>query len=116
MWLVTAGMMLIFAGMLLPLLGVDIKTMRWIFAAGALINVAGRLFSPYKGDSLRVRRLHRIESWSGIFFCVGAFFLFYPGAGPSDWLAFTLAGGAIVIYTSIMIPRVAASEARKKQK
>ena len=36
--------------------------------------------------------------------------MFYEAAGPRDWIAFTLAGGAIQIYTSIMIPRTIAKE------
>ncbi len=104
-WLADAGMLLIAVALLLPLLTIDVKIARWIYSAGALITLAGRLLSPYKGTSTRVKRLHRIQAWSAIFFCVSAFFMFYPGAGAADWLAFTLAGGAIVIYTSIMIPR-----------
>ncbi len=34
--------------------------------------------------------------------------MWYEGARPMDWLAFTLAGGVLQIYTSIMIPREAA--------
>lgn len=78
---------------------------RYLYTAGAVILVVCRLFSPYKGSVLRVKRLYRIETWSSIFFCVGAFFLFYNPDTTRDWLAFTLAGGAIQIYTSIMIPR-----------
>ncbi|MBO5780475.1 MAG: hypothetical protein J6R27_05175 [Muribaculaceae bacterium] len=76
----------------------------WLYAAGALLLLVARLFSQYKGSVERVRRLSRIECWSAIFFCVGAFFLFYDKTSARDWLAFTLAGGAIQIFTSIMIP------------
>lgn len=115
---INGGMILIAIGILLPLISIDIKTARWIYAAGALTTLLGRIFTPYKGNSLRVRRLHHIQAWSAIFFCVGAFFMFYPGAGTTDWLAFTLAGGAIVIYSSIMIPLTQSKEAKnhKKQK
>lgn len=109
-WLADAGMILIVVALLLPLLGTNVKIARWIYSAGALITLAGRLLTPYHGDSIRVKRLHRIQAWSAIFFCVSAFFMFYPGAGAADWLAFTLAGGAIVIYTSIMIPLVERKE------
>ena len=104
-WLVTFGLLLIVVGMLLPLLEIPITTTRWIYAAGAVITLVGRIITRYKGDNLRVTRLSRIEIWSSIFFCVATFFMFYPGAGNTDWLAFTLAGGVILIYTSIMIPR-----------
>lgn len=116
LWIVTAGMFLIVIGTLLPLLSgmtrlsgvIGSNWFRYIYAAGAIITVAGRLFTPYRGDNLRLKRLYRIEAWSGIFFCVGAFFLFYDNASLRDWLAFTLAGGCIQGYASFMIPRIAA--------
>ncbi|MCM1021720.1 MAG: hypothetical protein NC343_05635 [Muribaculum sp.] len=103
-WAIDGGLFLIAIGILLPLLKIDITTFRWVYTAGAVLTLVGRILTPYRGSYLRVKRLHRIQTWSGIFFCVGAFFMFYPSAGASDWLAFTLAGAAIVIYTSIMIP------------
>lgn len=117
LWLTDAGLLFIAVGILLPLLSIDLSISRWFYTAGALMALTGRLMTPYRGDSLRVKRLHRIQAWSAIFFCVGAFFMFYPGAGASDWLAFTLAGAAIVIYSSIMIPIAQRKEAgSKKQK
>ena len=106
---VIVGMLLIVAGILIPLFTMSVENplFRYIYAAGALLTLIGRAFSPYKGANLRLKRLVRIEAWASIFFCVGAFFLFYPPHNPvRDTLAFTLAGGAIQIYTSIMIPRV----------
>ncbi len=109
MAMVTAGMLMIALAIVMPMLwGVANPAFRWIYAVGALMLLAGRILGQYKGDNLRLRRLYRIETWSAVFFCVGAFFLFYPpGNNLRDVLAFTLAGGAIQIYTSIMIPRVA---------
>ena len=75
-----------------------------LYSAGALFLLVCRLFSPYRGADVRLRRLHRIENWSALFFCVGAFFMWYPGAAARDWLAFTLAGAAVQIYTSFAIP------------
>ena len=80
-------------------------TYKYIYAAGALIVLTGRLFAPYKGNNVRIKRLFRIETWSAVFFCVAAFFAFYDESMTRNWLAFTLAGGAIQCYTSIMIPR-----------
>ncbi len=75
-----------------------------VYSVGALLLLVVRLFTPYKGSDMRLKRLHRIEAWSALFFCVAAVFLFYPGATLRDWLAFTLAGAAIQIFTSIAIP------------
>lgn len=120
MWVSDCGLLLIAVGILLPLLGIDITISRWFYSAGAILTLVGRLMTPCRETVLRIRRLYRIQSWSAIFFCVGAFFMFYPGAGAADWLAFTMAGAAIVIYTSIMIPlaqrKEAAAQSGKKQK
>lgn len=117
MWVITAGLLLIGAGTLMPLLtmqrGSDL--FRYIYTAGAAIVIIGRLFTPYQGTDLRLKRLVRIEAWSGICFCVAAFFLFYDTVSLRDWLAFTMAGGAIQCYTSFMIPRVAAKADTQSQ-
>ncbi|WP_289159380.1 hypothetical protein [uncultured Muribaculum sp.] len=104
-WVVTAGMVLIVVGVLMPILGYSILVSRWIFCGGAAVNLIGRIFVRYKGENIRIKRLFRLEFWAAVFFCVSGFFQFYSPA-TSDWLAFTLAGGAILVYTSIMIPRL----------
>lgn len=115
--LITAGLLLIVAGTLMPLVtgmscGVWFK---YVYAAGAVVLTAGRMFTPYRGDILRVKRLHRLESWSSIFFCVAAFFLFYDRTSMRDWLAFTIAGGCVQAYASFMIPRVMAKAAKESK-
>lgn len=115
LWMITISMLLIVAGTVLPLFNTGGLLFKYIYATGALLLLIGRLLIPYKGDDFRIKRLYRIETWSAIFFCVAVFFMFYEGAGRTDWLAFTLAGGIIQIYTSIMIPR-AIAKAAKKQK
>lgn len=104
--LVNIGLLLIMAGAAIPIfnMGQTPAMARWIYTAGAAMTLAGRLFSPYTGKAIRVKRLHRIESWSALFFCVAAFFMFYDTSSARDWLAFTLAGGAIQVYASIMLP------------
>lgn len=103
--LITLGMLLICAAIVIPFFaGIDGITYKILYAAGAIMLFVGRIFTQYKGKDLRLKRLYRIETWSAIFFCAAAFFLFYPpGNNMRDVLAFTLAGGAIQIYTSIMI-------------
>jgi Ni,Fe-hydrogenase I cytochrome b subunit len=113
--MITISMLLIVAGTVLPLFNTGGILFKYIYATGALLLLIGRLFTPYKGDDLRIKRLYRIETWSAIFFCVAVFFMFYEGAGRTDWLAFTLAGGIIQIYTSIMIPRAIAKAAQKQK-
>lgn len=86
---------------------------KYVYAAGALLLLVARLFSPFRGSDMRLKRLHRIEAWSAVFFCAAAVFLFYPGASLRDWIAFTLAGAIIQVITSIAIP---AREAKLKGK
>ncbi len=114
-WFATAGLILIFIGTMIMLLKIESEWWRYIYGAGAITLIAGRLMAPYKGDIFRIKRLSRIEFWAAIFFCVAVFFMFYPGAGATDWLAFTLAGGAIQVYTSIMIPIAESRELKKRQ-
>lgn len=97
-------MVLILVGVLLPLLqGPQSELFRYLYAAGAALNLIGRLFDPYKGSNLRVKRLVRIEFWGSLFFCVAAYFMF-ADPDPKNWIVFVLAGGAIMAYSSIMIP------------
>lgn len=109
---IALGLLLIAVGTLIPILNardtayVDMApTFKYIFAAGGAILLIARIFSTYKGKILRLKRLYRIELWSALFFCVGAFFLFYEPDSTRNWIAFTLAGAAIQLYTSFMIPR-----------
>lgn len=117
--LISIGLLLIMAGTLMPLFGImksfssGAETFKYVYAIGAGLLLIGRIFSPYKGDNFRVKRLSRIEFWSALFFCVAVFFMFYNQAGQTDWLAFTLAGGILQIYTSIMIPRTLAKEQKQ---
>lgn len=76
----------------------------YVYSAGALALLLVRLFTPFKGSDMRLKRWYRIESWTAIIFCVGAFFLFYNPHQLRDWLAFTLAGAVLQAITSIAIP------------
>ncbi|WP_297072002.1 hypothetical protein [uncultured Duncaniella sp.] len=104
--LVTVGLLAIMVAAVLPLLRVAQDWARYLYAAGAVILLVGRFVAPaVKNAPVRLRRLLHIEIWTAIIFMVGAVFLFLPSAGAKDWIAFTLAGGFLTLYTSIMIPR-----------
>lgn len=102
------ALLLILLATLVPFFMRDVEwaqaAYRYVFAGGAVLLLIVRLFTPYRGTDLRLKRWHRIESWSAVFFCAAAVFLFYPGAELRDWLAFTLAAAVIQIITSIAIP------------
>lgn len=113
MWIVTIGLLLIVAGTLLPILRVHGQAWKYIYGSGAVVLFMGRLVTSVPTDaSVRVKRLFRLETWSSAFFCVATFFMFYEHAGATDWLAFTLAGGALQVYTAFMIPRTIRKESK----
>ncbi|MDE7473258.1 MAG: hypothetical protein K2M68_06715 [Muribaculaceae bacterium] len=114
--LVTVGLLAIVIATIIPLLnnGFEHPWFRYLYAAGAVMVLAGRLFTPYTGKHPRMKRLARLESWSGIFFCVAAFFMFYEPQSNRDWLAFTLAGGAIQVIVTIISTRVASKTLTQK--
>lgn len=105
------GLLGIAVGTLLPIFNVyspgTVTWWKWVYAGGAALYLIAKFFSPYTGSVPRIKRLYRIESWSAIFFAVAAFFIFYNGNMTRDVWAFTLAGGALLIFTSISIPRAA---------
>lgn len=108
--LTTIGLLLIVVGTALPLLLIEGDYFKYIYATGALLLFVGRLMAPVvpKTWPLRLRRMIRLETWSAIIFIVAVVMMFMPPTlvGARDWIAFTMAGGIIQAYTSIMIPRM----------
>ena len=114
-WIAVAGLLLVFAATALPLLKVSPGIYRWVYASGALLAIAGRACAKSPSADLRVRRLCRLELWAAIMFGAGAAFMFiYPW--QTDWMAFTLAGGAVEVYASLMLPRALRQAASKGKK
>ena len=99
MWLVNIGLLAIVVATALPLLHVGVDVSRFVYAAGAVVLLAGRVLTPATGNvSLRLKRMCRLETWSAIIFIVGAGLLFYPGtAGTGGWIAGARAGGAVLV-------------------
>lgn len=114
------GLLGIAVGTMLPMIGVftspgAVAWWKYVYAGGAACFLVSKFFTPYTGSHPRIKRLMRIESWSAIFFCVAAFFIFYNGAVTRDAWAFTLAGGALLIFTSLSIPRTVNKELRRSE-
>lgn len=105
LWGANIGMLLLLAAGVMPLLRMtDTDWWRWLYAAGAAIVLICRILQPKEAPTMRARRLKRMEFWSGVVWVVGAFFIFYPKAGPTDWLAFFLAGGVLQAWASLAMP------------
>lgn len=114
----TMGLILLAVGLVGPFANLDNTTLtevlKWVFTAGALIYTVARMVNVNDpGDSVRLRRLRRMEMWAGFAFCVAAFFWFYnshrfagfsfSAAVMNDTIMFTLAGALIQIIASWMI-------------
>lgn len=107
-WIFNIGLLLVLAGTALPLLMVDMQAGSYMYCIGAAAAFIGKLIRKVdKSLPLRVRRLMRMELWAALIFCVGGVFRLFPqwAYGPNDWLAFTLAGGVLIVYATLMIPR-----------
>lgn len=89
------------------------KIYPYIYSAGGLLLLVCRLFDGRSSTDMRLKRLYRLDVWVAIIFCVAAFFLFYNPGQLRDWIAFTLAGAVVQIYTSLAIPARENKVARK---
>ncbi len=112
-------MLLVLLAMMAPFLegfiGHSMMWAKWVYACGALVYTVARVVNVNApSDSLRLRRLRRLEFWAGMCFIVGAAFWFYKlqyysgfFAGPiavmRQTVAFTMAGAVIQIVASWMI-------------
>lgn len=115
----SAGLLLVLLAMMAPFaqgfLHVSLMWARWVYAAGAVIYTVARVVNVNAvSDSLRLRRMRRMEFWAGVCFMAGAAFWFYKmqyyigfSAGilavMRQTVAFTMAGAVIQIVASWMI-------------
>lgn len=123
----TVGLIFIAVGLVSPLVSTDNSLLavvcRWIYAAGAIIYTIARMVNVSDPtDSMRLRRLRRMEMWAGFCFIVAAGLWFYNAyrfAGivfslpiMNNTIAFTLAGAIIQVIASWMI----SSQIKKEKK
>lgn len=105
--LVIVGLIMMIVMAVTPLLvnnRFNMEWMRWIFIAGALIVLVGRLIDIYRGPSLRLKRLHVILVFSALLYCASGSMMFIF-QGTNNWIAFLLAGVVVQLYASWMIDR-----------
>lgn len=122
----TIGLIFIAAGLVAPFAAMEnsviVEVCKWVFAVGALIYTIARMINVNDpGDSLRLRRLRRMEMWAGFCFVVASGFWFYNAhrfAGiifslpvMNNTIVFTLAGAMIQVVASWMI----AAQAKKEK-
>jgi hypothetical protein len=109
--MVMIGLFVMVVMALMPLLNVFQPWLKWAFAAGAFIVLAGRAVGAYTGPVLRIRRLHRILMFSALLYCASAAMMFIPDMG-NNWMGFLLAGVLVQMYASWMIDK----EMKKSEK
>ena len=112
-WAGAAGLLVMLAAAVLPLLDVHAEWVRWVFCGGAVVVLLSRLFTPSPGTSVRVRRLHRISIMGAVLYCVSAATLLLPrlstrwalALAGNEWIAFLLAGAVLQLYASVVTDR-----------
>ncbi len=123
------GLTLVAVGLIVPFIAIEntalALAMRIIYAIGAVCYTVARMINVNApGDSSRLRRLRRMEMWSGFCFIIGGVFWFYnahrfsfvPFTLPvmRDTVAFTMAGAVIQVVASWMIASRMKKEASGK--
>lgn len=135
----TFGLILVAVGLAAPFTDLTntsyLTIFKWIFGAGALIFTIARIVGATDpADSMRVRRLRRLEFWAGVSLCIATFFWFYNEHRFADVLSlgygtnaclretiyFTLVGAIIQVLSSFSIARrqkkeAAATDPKKKE-
>lgn len=125
-----AGMILIAAGLLVPLINIYdgslLPICKWVFTAGALMFTGAKSVRTLPSTaSFRLRRLKRLEFWVGICFIIASGFWFYnehkfgnsPYAGSlaiiHDTILFTLSGAVLQLLAAWLIYFRERKEARE---
>lgn len=114
----TFGLLLICVALVAPFcIGGNLellKICKWIYSGGALVYVVARVVNVSgSSETLRVRRLRRMEFWAGVAFMFGAAMWFYQERHLGEYagmlavikntIMFTLAGALIQIIASWLI-------------
>lgn len=125
----TFGLLLVCIALVAPFAGFGnmeiLSAFKWVYSAGALIYTVARMVNVNDpADSMRLRRLRRLEFWAGMAFIMATAFWFYeekhlgaysgPLAVMRNTIMFTLAGAAIQVIASWMIVSCTKKEQGKK--
>ena len=114
----TFGLLLVAVALVVPFANFGstdfLRPFKWVFGSGAIIYLISRIVNVSDPDeSLRIRRLRRIQFWAGVALGVATFFWFYnedklgPYAGPGailrDTVLFSLVAALLQLISSWMI-------------
>lgn len=117
--LAIAGVVLIALALVIPLssnAGDLLGASKWVYSSGALVYTIARTIDvSAPNESVRLKRMRRIEFWAGMAFIIGAAFWFYNESRYGDALymftlailkdtiLFSLVGAVLQIVASWMI-------------
>ena len=106
------GMLVLLAGAVMPFITNDLRTSRWVLAAGALSILVARFLEPVidKSESLRLNRLQRLDKVTAVVFCISAACLFAEyfvdehGSWEiiQSWVPVLMAGAVLQLYCTFM--------------
>lgn len=75
----------------------------YIFAAGAAGIALCRLTARYEGNNFRLKRLHRMETFSSLLLVASSYFMFQA---RNEWILLLTVSAILQLYTAILIPRL----------
>ncbi len=101
--LLSVGMIILLITAVLPIIGVNMPWIKYIYAGGAIFTLISHTLNKYNGKNFTLKRLYRIQAVSSICYCISAATLCIPLGSyisEKDWLAFLMAGAVLQIYSS----------------
>ena len=114
--LLCLGMLVMLGSALMPIVGMKWLWLRYTYAAGAALTLVAQIMMPNTGNTLRERRLARINVWAAVLYCVSAACLFiHDPSMQKSWVAFLLAGAVIQIYATLMLSKLQADGEKTKK-
>ena len=83
----------------------DIILMMGLVVILVMAVLVVRLLQSNRGENLRLRRLYRINVISALMFCASAVMFWNMGQAEwsTNWVAFLMAGAALMMYVSYAI-------------
>ena len=98
----------------LPLFNILPEWSKYAFAAAAVGVLVAQILIPSPSEDFRVKRLARMNVWSGIVYCVAAYCPFSSNIDMQRaWVAFLLAGAVLQIYATLMISKLTNNKKEK---
>lgn len=98
----------------LPLFNILPEWSKYAFAAAAVGVLVAQILIPSPSEDFRVKRLARMNVWSGIVYCVAAYCPFSSNIDMQRaWVAFLLVGAVLQIYATLMISKLTNNKKEK---